>query len=535
MKKKIEKSLLTEMLKKEMREVLKTLPIGYYFGRSLSVEIDEAADTSYITDELKIFISEKSILKSFKTDFKEFDFTEDKLERLIRGSLYHEMNHAILTPITMLFDKAKVYKVPKNVMNIVEDARINKTMRGYYLKTNFDWDKRAINNYWKPEPPENPLDLLYKAIIFNEYNVDKKYVDLLKILCENVFHYSKLIYNSRNETFVPSYLSSVSELWTFCLKIFSADPSDTDPSDTDPTDVDPSTENPAKVDPSNTDPSKDDSLGTTGEPIDEEPVDESLDDLKRFAMRSRIEDLFSEIKEASYDKKVEEVVKRQLFMKEKRLGSKKGSDYSHNGKFDHHRVPKDHIGKYDWFAREGRSDGTQFDGIKINLFIDQSGSFSRSESTINKIIKSLEEIERIDKSFSIDVITIGERNTLLDKYDRKVKTFGGNVLYPDIWDIYKQVNTAHTMCYNIVCFDGDALSMDAWPSTPQEEEWYKLGRKELAKNFAVWNHSNCYIITNRANLMYTEKHISKGHVIVTTVYANELRDQIIRCLKVMIR
>ena len=342
---------------------------------------------------------------------------------------------------------------------------------------------------------------------------------------------------------MPStYFIHIKELWDFCLKQFPED-GKTPPTDGGPVDGGEPVDgidgkSPTKpvdggsIDPKDGDPKE----GKTSKGGSPEESPKELSPEEREKMSSEIKKLVESIKKESIDTELLEIVHRQLAMKEKRLGSGRGGYYSHSGRFDYNRIKKDTQKRYDWFKKESNRFGDQFAGTKLNLFIDVSGSFYRSEGTINRIIRALIELEKIDPSFSVDVITIGERNTLLEKRHRSIHCSGGNVLYPDIFDIYKKVNLDPTkMCYNIVCFDGDALSMDVTPENSQERRWYRLGYTELAKNFRVWNNSNCYIITNKYNLRYTDQHIDRGHVIATKNYADELRDAIVRCLKVMIK
>lgn len=533
------------LTKKDLEEVLKTLPIGFYLGKGIDVVIDEYADTSYFNESGEIHISSKAINKSFSTDFKEHEI-DDKLEILIRDTLYHEINHVIMTDISKMAEYASYCSIPWDVVNIIEDARVNLALQGYYLKVDFDWGKRALNDHWEPEKPTSAMDLLYQATIFKEYMLDDPELnEALRVLVDGCMYFAEVSYNIQNTVrWLDTYFKRIRELWDFCLKQFPEDGKITPPTDGDkpvddgePVDgIDGKTTAPAK--PKEGEDPKDGKSkeGKTPKGGTHEESPKELSPEEREKMSETVKKLVDSIKKESIDTDLLEIVHRQLAMKEKRLGSGRGGYYSHSGKFDYNRIKKDTQKRYDWFKKESNRFGDQFAGTKLNLFIDVSGSFYRSQDTINRIIRALVELEKIDPSFSIDVITIGERNTLLEKRHRSIHCAGGNVLYPDIFDIYKKVNLDPTkMCYNIVCFDGDALSMDVTPENSQERRWYRLGYAELAKNFRVWNNSNCYIITNKYNLRYTDLHIDRGHVIATKNYAEELRDAIIRCLKVMIK
>ena len=147
----------------ELNNILKTLPVGYYLKRNVTVEMDESAGCSYydpMNDKICISFKQLSTsLNSLKNDVE--------LEENVRTLLYHEVSHAFITP--------KQLKAT-NVMNIFEDERIESVLRHYYMNTNFREFVKRVNNY-HGEDPDNAESAFYHLV---RYRVgDKKWLDEL--------------------------------------------------------------------------------------------------------------------------------------------------------------------------------------------------------------------------------------------------------------------------------------------------------------------------------------------------------------------
>ena len=91
--------------------ILNTLPIGFYTGRRIDTTLDAKVETSFYSPaEDKIVISYPIIAQRCKQISEDVDE-----EGAVRGMLYHEVSHAILTPATLQAS------IP---VNIFEDERI---------------------------------------------------------------------------------------------------------------------------------------------------------------------------------------------------------------------------------------------------------------------------------------------------------------------------------------------------------------------------------------------------------------------------
>lgn len=149
----------------KVRAIFDTLPIGYYLGRNIKVELSETSLDSYfnpIGDN--IVISAPTILATAR---KRMIKGED-VEELIRGLFYHEISHVILTG-KVCAEAEKRYGMRgklHEIVNIFEDERIETILREYYMKTNFRKNIFLINDY-NGQPPKNPHEAFYHLVRFH--------------------------------------------------------------------------------------------------------------------------------------------------------------------------------------------------------------------------------------------------------------------------------------------------------------------------------------------------------------------------------
>ena len=188
------------------------------------------------------------------------------------------------------------------------------------------------------------------------------------------------------------------------------------------------------------------------------------------------------------------------------------------------------IENYKWFTKpNGDNSNGKSNKIKINLFTDISGSFYRSEHTINCLIKGLIKLEKELSMFSFDLITMGNLNTLKSKPIKPIRCDEGNYLTNDIIDIYKKVQTPNTSIVNIAVFDGDAQSFDGLCGDKRMRM-----KSENKKAFSAWNHPNCIIITS-ANRNSFDKYSPNAKKIYTYDYVKTLEANILKSLELLMR
>ena len=152
-----------EITYNNLKNILKTLPIGYYIGRNIPVTMEEYSNMSYYNPAKdEIVIGYKLILDAYNK--VEHMYKVEDEESVIRGLLYHEVSHAMLTP-----DTKYLFSVRHNlqdIINIFEDERIETLLRKFYMNVNFKRNVVFLNNYDGTKKPENARDAFYQAVRF---------------------------------------------------------------------------------------------------------------------------------------------------------------------------------------------------------------------------------------------------------------------------------------------------------------------------------------------------------------------------------
>lgn len=192
---------------------------------------------------------------------------------------------------------------------------------------------------------------------------------------------------------------------------------------------------------------------------------------------------------------------------------------AYSGVFDPRSVIRD---DYKWFVQQNRQGNVkQFSKIKLNLFIDNSGSFSWNETIVNQLLFALKKLEQQEPNFTFDLITMNTRFELKKKNERELHCDGGNDIPAYSEGIIKKVQDRQSMNYNIVLFDGDALS----DSTE--------GRS--GKQFKRFNMPNTVMILEDSNRKYAETYCKGIKRIYTRRYAAELIDQVCVALSFLLK
>ena len=156
------------MTKEEVIRLVECMTVFYYTNRKINVVPSETSQTSYY-DGKEIVISLPQVLTSLNL--------ATAAETAIRSNIYHEVSHAILTPMSLLQD----ITCRHNTLNIVEDFRIEDTLRNYYLDVNFRENVFNTNNVTKQiSIAQIPLiqtanNLIYQLVRYQNYQYMKDF------------------------------------------------------------------------------------------------------------------------------------------------------------------------------------------------------------------------------------------------------------------------------------------------------------------------------------------------------------------------
>lgn len=124
-----------------VQNIFNTLPIGYYLGRKINVELSRDFDSYYVPALDKIVVGYASIAVAVEHLDETYQYD---LEEIIRGLLYHEISHVLLSPAYL------IKKYNKDFYNVFEDERIEVLLKNNYLNTNFRKNIIILNLFGKP-------------------------------------------------------------------------------------------------------------------------------------------------------------------------------------------------------------------------------------------------------------------------------------------------------------------------------------------------------------------------------------------------
>lgn len=478
----------------EVRKKLNELPIGYYAFARIPISLSEDEETSYYNPkENAIVISYPIIRQGLENAEKAHEMTEEQNESAVRAMLYHEISHAILTP--------KELKMT-NVLNIFEDERIETILANYYLDVNFKENARFIND-WVPHKPENAMDEFYQTVRFR-YNDD---VTLTNQVSDIIRAYQNV--DSTSEYNIRAYERDVSNFYNSIAEKYPPELRTPEVSN--------------------------EKIGSAGSELSEEEkeklrekakelLSELSPELIRTSPKKRVKDLCSSL-EATHDRLTVTTDNYINYYKRfdilcqnfNRRCSGGSAIQTYSGRINPRQVERN---DYRYFERISTNYGNnQYGALNLNLFIDVSGSFWKSEEEVNTILKALEEIERkYFKIFQFNLVTcqVGER--IINKNARRILTGGGNDLDDNIHEIYRKLQNPQRSNYNIVLFDGDAFTDSPRPIEKRKE------------NFRAFNHTNTFIISDPDNKSAIETYCKNAKKVFTYDYVQDLFTNIINAM-----
>ena len=543
----------TNISTQTVKDVLKTLPIGYYIGRDVPVEEDNTSTSSYDLMNDIIRINTNDVVDTINRNSNVNSLEED-----IRAVLYHELSHAMLTPKTIC---------PSFEVNVVEDVRIQEINRGYFHGVDWDdFDRRYLAET-KPDCAENAFIRFCKLgeVPANVPNT-KAFIKLYDVLKSIVKTYTISKFNAVSQKISPySYIYDCQDLFYKFKQLFdqnnqnnqgndSNDEQNNDQSDNqqnstngnssqDQNNKGQNTQSSSGSNNGNSNPeqgnedSNDDNGGSGKDSNGKDTVD-STDDMiylkpqdnsangKRSNVRvvlkeghrEKIKALMDIYNDAQFTEALKTIINK--YHKVSSLNSSAINAYS--GVFDSRAAfMRD---DYKYFVQKNRQGNNRaFSKTHFNLFLDSSGSFKNSEDTARMIIKSLCWLERQIPDFSFTLITCNVGEQIVDKKNIAYCACGGTELSYEIFNTFKKVQEKNAVNFNIVLYDGEATS------------FIRDKTDGSHSNFAAFNTQNTLIITDPDNEKAVMEYCPSAMKIVSTNYANELKTNLLKMLELLLK
>lgn len=515
----------------EIENILKTLPVGYYIGRNVPLKLTNENGSYYVLMDDEAYIS-YPILNNVMTKI-ESKLNDENIERLTRTLTYHEISHAFITPKSLSMNK---------IVNVFEDERIESMCRNYYKGVDFKELLMLVNDWdGKTEPAhDTPFSVWYSLV---RYHLGKprfliKVAALLKKyrkLHRFSNYWSSCIYKDEimalysevEEDFLKDELEKQRKAEEEAraadeeeqqndntgMGMNAGDDNDAEESD-EMNETEFNTVGQSEVSPEEL---REKQLEEQLNEMSDEELQELFENITRAA-DEEVKKLF-ENSQVYVNPGVQERLANIILANKKVTKSNASAINAYSGVFDPRSVIRD---DYKWFVQQNRQGNVkQFSKIKLNLFIDNSGSFSSNETIVNQLLFALKKLEQQEPNFTFDLITMNTRFELKKKNERELHCDGGNDIPAYSEGIIKKVQDRQSMNYNIVLFDGDALS------DPTE------GRS--GKQFKRFNMPNTVMILEDSNRKYAETYCKGIKRIYTRRYAAELIDQVCVALSFLLK
>jgi len=180
---------------------------------------------------------------------------------------------------------------------------------------------------------------------------------------------------------------------------------------------------------------------------------------------------------------------------------------------------------YKWFVQQNRTGHVKaFSKIKLNLFIDCSGSFKWNDEKVNMLLKALIAFEKQNKDFSFDLISCGSGQKLRAKNDRIQISHGGTCITDSIFEQFKQVQQADAQNINICLYDGYCVATA-----------FDCHKAQYEKNLSAFNNNRSVLILDYSNKDVAEKYCKNAKVIITDNYTEELDKNVFDALQALTR
>ena len=175
----------------EMREIARTLPIGYYLGRKVPVFVDGGnhAYCDVVKGDVHIGVG---LLQTAADHIDATDAAEWDRETLLRCLLYHEIGHLLLTPKWYKSRRVRnangnCYREEKSnaILNIFEDERLERILSKYFMGVKF---RKFVKLVCKGEGGGRKDDIskIYRAIRLRD--APKDVSDAVATAIKNLSH-----------------------------------------------------------------------------------------------------------------------------------------------------------------------------------------------------------------------------------------------------------------------------------------------------------------------------------------------------------
>ena len=215
-----------------------------------------------------------------------------------------------------------------------------------------------------------------------------------------------------------------------------------------------------------------------------------------------------------------------------RLAKKKGNQAAGiwsglHGKIDNRR---DAMGKDKICRRKSDVGDSLMDSVNMNLWVDVSGSFSRSKDELNNILAAVSRaLQMAGSKLKVNVIHAGECALVVPSDSWAVDPHTDNAINETYLNAWKKTRDKTRRNIDIVVFDGVCgygahLMNNGHSRHPQIQIEIEIAKR-------IWNNRDCWIVCDNENRLFFTKSVPKAHVTyIGEDYARHLQSKVIEIL-----
>ena len=154
--------------------------------------------------------------------------------------------------------------------------------------------------------------------------------------------------------------------------------------------------------------------------------------------------------------------------------------------------------------------------------------FEEGMQELEALVQALMRVKKSNRNFEFDIIAMGDSNRMFDpRKDKEIRCCEGNYFGLDVVPLARKCKRSDCENYQLVVFDGDAMSCDGWSYSRREDF-----RRENMSAWRVFDDPNTVIVTDSCNVSYLDKAgVSKAkRIVVESNYADKFIENVIKLL-----
>lgn len=534
---------------KYLQETCARIPLSYYTKTSkYKMKASQTASTSYIDFKTNQITISYNNVNDALTNLKRTPDPEE-FESLVRGLVYHETMHALITPPKLMEWASNSGKEYMNhvVCNCLEDARIEDIGAGYFLKTNFVKNKKLMLT----PPSWDDMISNFDAFVFGVARCDmapdlfNKYI---RTFIDNTKEHASDFKEVQREMLWCAL--DLYQEWQKLQQQQNQNENENGTPQNNENNNEPNQNNGGADQQQNENQNQNESGAGSNESNENEPHELSNEEREKIASilgsaineKEKVSACTKQVRHGGkFDRTLldNSFIPADLNLKNKLIKLiARGGGFGHakryvgggySGQFNTNEYIRDlqrREQQYTWFNDTMRhtSNAQNNKTKKLNIILDNSGSFQHNDKTASQIIKTLCDIEKMTafkfRLFILDnefeEVFKEHRTSCSLTYQRGTRS----ILMQDLTATFADIVKERT----IFLTDGGLHNFH-----PSARNYYKTNPGIIHANLRALDKKHVVIISNNENAeLFGLTRIHDAQIIYTDNYTDQLKENIIR-------